>query len=272
MEHFLFISHLWLNNIIGRGWNHCPIMLTATKTWEVTEVAHVTHVGKVPLSFRRPRNGPASLTSWTSGSTTLRTGHFEEATCKVWVCKRTIPTIFGGFSVGNMIETARKIDLKKVFQGIAMVFEGFFHFCDLFGQDAMETRRAAQQREVDRLWPGIDDLGGYPHDLGNQKKCTSSGLIFLKLLAASFIFIYNIYYIYICILTCFYESWQGGTAYVCIFRHHGHSTAVVRWEPLERSLPVATFLVGDNCVQRCVYIQYHLFSFHKSRSVHIYII
>jgi len=50
-----------------------------------------------------------------------------------------------------MIETARKIDLKKVFQGIAMVFEGFFHFCDLFGQDAMETRRAAQQREVDRL-------------------------------------------------------------------------------------------------------------------------
>ena len=78
-------------------------------------------------------------------------------------------------------------------------------------------------------------------------------------------------------MSCFYDSWKGGTVYFSIFGHHGHSTnihywsesgtlrmlasgselgtlwtlatasewepferslAVVNWEPLERSLPL----------------------------------
>ena len=44
-----------------------------------------------------------------------------------------------------------------------------------------------------------------------------------------YIYVYIYICIYIYILTCFYDSGKGGTAYVCIFLHHGHPTNIHYW-------------------------------------------
>ena len=77
MEHFLFITHLWLNNIIGRGWNHCHMWHMWAKSPEVS-VGRGMDRQVWPVGHQVPQ-------LW--GLDTLK-----KPPCKVWVCKRTIPT------------------------------------------------------------------------------------------------------------------------------------------------------------------------------------
>ena len=66
-------------------------------------------------------------------------------------------------------------------------------------------------------------------------KISQRQIIFLKLIVDSdrgYIYIYIHIHTYMCILTCFYDSWKGVTAYVCIFLHNGLPTNIHDWSEL----------------------------------------